>query len=316
MTHEDIDKLKARAIAGDTDAQVRLGNRYLEGFTAEKDIEEAKKWYLLAGESGTADGFMALGLYYCDAATPPDYSKALEAYEKAADLGHVGAQLNAGRIYWMGQGVEQSYLRAGKWIKLAADAGHEQGLFLLGGMYAESLGVKQDYKLALKYYQQSADLGYVCAMFNLGNMYREGQGVKKNMSKATELYRAGSVHNHPPSLCNLGVSYMTGIGVEQDPKEGMRLFYEAAIRGYTVAQMNMAGNTAFGQGCRKNIPLAYAWATIASAVSRTARDFLQNELGEITHAQKKRGEKLIIKLNKLIAEAEPSPFPFVNDGIL
>lgn len=313
MKLEDVKKLKARAIAGDTDAQVRLGNRYLEGVTVQKDIEEAKKWYLLAAESGTADGYMALGLYYYGAVTPPDYGKAMEAYEKAANLGHVGAQLNVGQMYWAGNGVEQDYLRAGKWVKLAADAGNEQGLFLLGAMYAEPLGVKQDYKLALKYYDQSAAQGYACAMFNLGNLYLYGQGVKKDEVKATELYRAGSVSNHPPSLCNLGVNYLMGRGVEKDPKEGLRLLYQSAIRGYAVAQMNLAGNIAFGQGCRKNIPLSFAWATIASPVSSIARDFLVSQLGGITKAQRSRGEELIVELNKIMAETEPSQYPFANN---
>jgi TPR repeat protein len=314
MTLEDLEKLKARAIAGDTDAQLRLGNRYSSGVTVKMDIGEAKKWYLLAAESGTADGYMALGLYYYLTGTPPDYAKAKEAYEKAANLGHVGAQLNVGQLYWAGEGVEQDYLIAGKWIKMAADAGDEQALFLLGAMYAEPLGVKQDYKLAHKYYEQSMAKGYACAMFNLGNLYLYGQGVKKDEVKAHELYRAGAVSNHPPSLCNLGVNYLIGRGVEKNTKEGLRLLYESAIRGYAVAQMNLAGNIAFGQGCRKNIPLSFAWATIASSVSKIAKDFLENQLSEITKAQRSRGEKLIVELNKLLAETEPSQYPFVNSG--
>jgi len=314
MTFEAIDKLKARAVAGDADAQIRLANRYVHGFTVDKDMEEAKKWYLLASKSGTADGYFALGLYYYGAITPPDYSKALDAYKRAADLGHVVAQLNIGLHYFKGDGVEQDYLIAGKWIKMAADAGEEQALFLLGAMYADALGVKQDYALALKYYEQSVAKGYACAMFNLGNMYLYGEGVKKDEAKATELYRAGVVSNHPPSLCNLGVNYLMGRGVEKNTKEGVKLMYQSAIRGYAVAQLNMAGNLAYGQGCRKNMPLAFAWATIASSVSTKARDFLKNELSRITTTQKSRGQNLVKNLVKLMAETEPSQYPFVNDG--
>lgn len=39
MTYEVIDKLKARALAGDADTQIRLANRYVHGFTVVKDVE-------------------------------------------------------------------------------------------------------------------------------------------------------------------------------------------------------------------------------------------------------------------------------------
>jgi len=48
MKLEPIEALRARALAGDNDAQVRMGNRYLAGVTVEKDPEETKRWYLLA----------------------------------------------------------------------------------------------------------------------------------------------------------------------------------------------------------------------------------------------------------------------------
>ena len=51
MQLEPIESLRARALAGDNDARVRMGNRYLAGVTVDKDPEEAKRWYLLAGDS-------------------------------------------------------------------------------------------------------------------------------------------------------------------------------------------------------------------------------------------------------------------------
>ena len=76
-------------LAGDVDAQIRMGNRYLCGVTVEVDLDEASKWFLLAGKSGSAAGLMSLGLHYSGSAKPRDVAKAMHFYEKAAKLGHV-----------------------------------------------------------------------------------------------------------------------------------------------------------------------------------------------------------------------------------
>ena len=314
MKLEPLEELRKRATAGEVDAQIRMGNRYLCGVTVEVDLDEAAKWFLLAGKSGSADGFMSLGLHYSGSAKPRDVVKAMHFYEKAAKLGHVDAQLNLGRFYFVGDGVEQDYVKARKWIQKAAAQGSPQGYFLMGALYDGELGLKRDIKKAVKYYELSIAGGYACAMLNLGCMYLYGQGVEADEAKSTELFRQGAELNHPPCLCNLGAAYSLGRGIEVDKEEAVRLFREAAIRGYAVAQMNMAGSLAFGLGCRKNIPLSYAWAKIAEEVSAKARKFLAEELKDVTPAQRATGERLILKLRKEMAVVEPLEFPFINDG--
>ena len=184
----------------------------------------------------------------------------------------------------------------------------------MGALYDGELGLKRDIKKAVKYYELSIAGGYACAMLNLGCMYLYGQGVEADEAKSTELFRQGAELNHPPCLCNLGAAYSLGRGIEVDKEEAVRLFREAAIRGYAVAQMNMAGSLAFGLGCRKNIPLSYAWAKIAEEVSAKARKFLAEELKGVTPAQRVAAQKLIVKLRMEMASIEPLEFPFINDG--
>jgi TPR repeat protein len=314
MKLEPLEELRNRATAGEVDAQIRMGNRYLCGVTVEVDLDEAAKWFLLAGKSGSADGFMSLGLHYSGSAKPRDVVKAMHFYEKAAKLGHVDAQLNLGRFYFVGDGVEQDYVKARKWIQKAAAQGSPQGYFLMGALYFDGLGVKQDTKKAADYYELSIAGGYACAMHNLGCMHYFGQGIEVDAGKASELFRLGANLNHPPCLCNLGACYSLGRGVDIDEREGLRLYREAAVRGYAVAQANLAAAFALGQGCKKDIPLSYAWAKIAEEVSANARKLLAGELKSVTPAQRAAGEKLILKLRKEMAAIEPLEFPFINDG--
>lgn len=87
MKLEPLEELRKRAAAGDVDAQIRMGNRYLCGVTVEVDLDEAAKWFLLAGKSGSADGFMSLGLHYSGSAKPRDVAKAMHFTKRPRSSG-------------------------------------------------------------------------------------------------------------------------------------------------------------------------------------------------------------------------------------
>lgn len=59
---------------------------------------------------------------------PQDYAAAVTWYRKAADQGHVSAQVNLGIRYAKGQGVPQDYVQAHKWSNLAAATGDKNAI--------------------------------------------------------------------------------------------------------------------------------------------------------------------------------------------
>ena len=52
-----------------------------------------------------------------------DYLEARKWYERAADQGEVGAQLQLAELYLYGRGVEQDNIRAHMWFSIAANHG-------------------------------------------------------------------------------------------------------------------------------------------------------------------------------------------------
>ena len=81
----EIDALRARAEAGDAEAQVDLGVMYFVGDGVPQDYAEAVRWYRLA-----------------------------------ADQGHARAQFKLGFMYATGDGVPQDGVQAHMWFNLAA----------------------------------------------------------------------------------------------------------------------------------------------------------------------------------------------------
>ena len=76
---------KAKAEAGDAEAQYNLGGMYASGQGVEQDFKEAVK-----------------------------------CFQKAADQGFAMAQNNLGVMYVKGEGVEQNYVTAYAWASIAA----------------------------------------------------------------------------------------------------------------------------------------------------------------------------------------------------
>ena len=64
-------------------------------------------------------------MYADGAGVPQDNAEAVKWYRKAADQGHVDAQCNLGKAYYVGLGVLESATEAMKWFRKAAEQGHE-----------------------------------------------------------------------------------------------------------------------------------------------------------------------------------------------
>ena len=76
-------------------------------------------------------------LYYAGHGVAPDYAKAREWYEKAAENGDAVAMSNLGLLYANGQGVAQDYVEARKWYEKAAENGDAGAMTNLGALYGE-----------------------------------------------------------------------------------------------------------------------------------------------------------------------------------
>ena len=114
-------ELRARAAAGDAEAQVALGFRHVNGEGVPQDDVEAVRWFRLAVEQGLASAQGAIGAMYSDGrGVPQDHAEAVRWFRLAAEQGEASAQVNLGVRYHRGEGVPQDYIQAHMWANLAA----------------------------------------------------------------------------------------------------------------------------------------------------------------------------------------------------
>lgn len=108
----------------DPKEMIRIGLMYQNGNGLKKDFNEARRWFMKAGELGSSDGFN-----------------------------------NVGVLYFSGMGVEIDYLEAKKWYLKAAEMGNKLALSNLGELYELGLGVNRDLDIAKEWYEKGKRVG-------------------------------------------------------------------------------------------------------------------------------------------------------------
>jgi TPR repeat protein len=223
-----------------TAAMSSIGEAYLYGYGVEEDNAKAMEWYEKAANLGHRFAMFQLGWQYEEGEiVEQDYAKALKWYEKSANLDWTMAMNNIGYMYQEGLGVEKDYAKALEWYERAANLEDESAMNNLGNIYQEGLGVEKDYAKALEWYEKAANLGDTSAMNNLGYTYQKGLGVEKDYAKALEWYEKAADLDDTMAMSNLGYMYQKGIGVEQDARIALTWYQKAASLGDTSALRNL-----------------------------------------------------------------------------
>lgn len=109
--------------------------------------------------------------------------------------------LDAEQMYQQGQACYQSgdYPEAAKWYRKAAEQGHIQAQLELGFAYENGNGVKQNSIEAVNWYRKAAEQGYAAAQDRLAYCYGKGCGVEQNLEKAVAWCRKAYKQDFPGS---------------------------------------------------------------------------------------------------------------------
>lgn len=112
------------AKSGDTDAQMILGEMYLDGIGVEVDHDKAFFWLSKAAASGDPEAQYHLAFMYENGIkVAKNMTRAVKWYTEAALQGDILSQYNLAIIYKEGRGeVEKDMQKAFKWLYLVQEA--------------------------------------------------------------------------------------------------------------------------------------------------------------------------------------------------
>ena len=117
-------QLRARAEAGEAEAQYQLASMYWEGRGVERNPPQALTWYQRAADRGHREAQVKVAeLYERGEGISQDYVQASRMYAKAAEQGDPKSEIRLAQLYLMGQGVPQNYAEAKKLLERAGKEG-------------------------------------------------------------------------------------------------------------------------------------------------------------------------------------------------
>ncbi|EJK70105.1 hypothetical protein THAOC_08564 [Thalassiosira oceanica] len=114
-----------------------------------------------------------------------DFSRAIELYTEAAELGSLDAHFRLGHTYYYGDGIEEDEPRGIHHWQEAAMKGHVQSRHKLGVVEYDS----GNNELAVQHWVISAKVGYEDSLNNIKNMFKEGHATKAQYGEALIGYR-------------------------------------------------------------------------------------------------------------------------------
>jgi hypothetical protein len=152
------------AKAGDSTAQMNLGEAYELGTSVAIDLELAAYWYRQSADNGFE--FAKERLEYLRGTPEQWYELGKAYYNRGADY----------------------YNHAVYWYEKSARKGNTDAMLRLAYMYAYALGLKKDYAEAVRWEREAADENNRVAQYNLGVFYENGWGVRQSLHKARLWY--------------------------------------------------------------------------------------------------------------------------------
>ena len=129
---------------------------------------------------GDVRSLQCLGdLYQVGVGAPQDGTKALSAYQAAADKGDLDS-----KKYVFAQELYGGSAKGLTDLHTLVDSGFLSAAAIIGDAYAYGLSVPKDMGEAFRWYKKAADAGDGLAEIRLGEMYSYGEGVKKDAVQA------------------------------------------------------------------------------------------------------------------------------------
>ena len=161
---------------------------------------------------------------FCRAPRPKGESQVLAMIQKRVDAGDPVAMLNLGNQYVDGGfGLEKDVARAVDLYERAAELGEKKPHFKLGFLYIEGEDVEKDTAKATLHWEAAALKGDIRARHNLGVLeYNAG-----NYDLALQHFKIAAKLGYQPSLDNIKELFMDGIATKADYAEALRGHHSA-----------------------------------------------------------------------------------------
>ena len=197
------------------------------------------------------------------AATPAD----LEAWlQPLADAGSPRAMTLLGIMYENGLGVDADPVKALELYQKAADLGYPQAIQNMAVSYRNGgLGLTEDDVKAREYLAKGVALDFAPSMTELALMLRDGEGGPVDAALSVALFQRAVALGDSLGTAEYAYMLATGDGAEIDLPKARHLYEVAAAQGIDWAERDFAEMMELGEGGAINLDVALDFYRRAAA---------------------------------------------------
>ncbi|KAI9202405.1 uncharacterized protein BJ171DRAFT_584052 [Polychytrium aggregatum] len=238
-----------------------------------------RSWIVaLASRSNTAAWFFMARILQLDLIGPLSANmpkkgrinqRILRHLKKAADAGHLMAQLHLAGCYNDGIVTKKDYAKAFELYQGLAERGMAQAQVALGRCYENGEGVDQDFDTAIDWYSKAADQasedGRLHIAFFRGWFSFIGRDVDQSDADAFSHWQEVSTQSINPvhksiSTHMVGWMHYLGRGTQQDKQKGVKIIRDNESDEFKLGETNC---------------LSVIWSSTTSSDSLAAREFFE-----------------------------------------
>ena len=132
----------------------------------------------------SAEYYYRLGLKHTQSGSDQNFSKARQAFLKAAKRGHEEAQYLLALSFFNGKGGVSSTEKGLHWLEQAGINGQSDAQFRLGSIYLNGRNVSTEEVWGVHWLARAADQGHAKAQYQLGVVYATGLGWQQDLAEA------------------------------------------------------------------------------------------------------------------------------------
>ena len=269
----------------------------------DEDIDpEAVQYIFKAAEKGHVESLAICGFIYYYSQDPEDKKKAIEIFQKTADLGQIDSMFQYGLMLLKGILIPEDKQKVIVYLKNAADRCHTYAMFFYGQMLFNGDGVPVDKIKAMEYFKKINDDELSLAHLNYNSIINDLTGTETEIYKriynlreagkddahALYLYYLASIYGFKrkdplskleESACikkaaemgDVDAMYAYALSLYYDPifksnkKECAKYFKEAADKGNKKAMGKYAEMLENGDGIQKNREMALKYLTMEAS---------------------------------------------------
>ncbi|MCD7929884.1 MAG: hypothetical protein LUH15_00075 [Tannerellaceae bacterium] len=260
-------------------AYLSKARHYRDGNILEKDLRKCTQLLEEVLELGCYYAWIHFGYMYETGQTEdniPDYTKALEYYQKAAGKEEVEGYEKTGYFYRNGYGTEKDPEKAREYYAKAIELNSDYARVELGIMYMNGEGGAGDTDKGFTLFSEAAANNYPSGQYFLGLAYRKGLGTPENPEKAFEQFLTAVNNGHSWALYELAICYEEAYGTEKDLPKALEYYEKAA--GKNIMEACEKAGLFYRNGNEVGTDPVKAREYYAKAISLNS-DFARIELG-------------------------------------